>query len=100
MFALGCIVGLAGFSRVLSFLMDRYSNVTLAALTGLMLGSLRKIWPFKEVIESKIINNKLVVIREMNIFPENLNSTFYISFGLCVLGFVLIIILEKYATRK
>ncbi|MCP4354544.1 MAG: DUF368 domain-containing protein, partial [Proteobacteria bacterium] len=78
-FALGCLVGLAGFSRILSFLMDRYNNITLAALTGLMLGSLRKIWPFKEVIESKIINNKLYVISEINVFPEQLDTTFFVS---------------------
>lgn len=47
-FGLGMVVGLALFVRVLSFLLTRFPSVTLAALTGLMAGSLRSVWPFKQ----------------------------------------------------
>ncbi len=47
-FAAGCAAGLAGFSRILKYLLERYSSATMAFLTGLMLGSLRRIWPWKE----------------------------------------------------
>lgn len=43
-FALGCLVGIILFSRVLSFLLHHYRSITLAALVGFMLGSLRKLW--------------------------------------------------------
>jgi len=50
-FALGCLVGLGTFSRLLSWTFKRYHNLTLAVLTGFMLGSLNKIWPWRNVIE-------------------------------------------------
>ncbi|MCL4255679.1 MAG: DUF368 domain-containing protein, partial [Anaerolineae bacterium] len=42
--ALGCVVGIIIFSRLLSWLLKNYGNVTVAALTGFMLGSLKLIW--------------------------------------------------------
>ena len=45
--ALGACVGIIFFSRLLSWLFKRYHDLTVALLTGLMLGSLRKIWPWK-----------------------------------------------------
>lgn len=48
-FALGCLTGLVTFSRVLSWLFKKYPQVTLALLTGFMLGSLYKLWPWREV---------------------------------------------------
>ena len=48
-FALGCLTGLLSFSRVLSWLFKKYPQPTLALLTGFMLGSLYKLWPWREV---------------------------------------------------
>lgn len=42
--ALGCVIGIIAFSRLLSWLLKNYGNVTVAALTGFMLGSLKLIW--------------------------------------------------------
>ena len=47
-FALGCLTGLASFSRVLSWLFAKFPQPTLALLTGFMLGSLYKLWPWRE----------------------------------------------------
>ncbi len=55
--ALGCFVGILSFSRVLKFVLDRWHSVTMAFLTGMMIGSLRKIWPYKETLESKLIES-------------------------------------------
>lgn len=52
-FAAGCGTGLAGFSRILKYLLETFKPSTLAFLTGLMLGSLRRIWPWKEGIIQK-----------------------------------------------
>lgn len=46
-FALGCLTGLLSFSRVLSYTFKHYADATLATLTGIMLGSLPKIWPWR-----------------------------------------------------
>jgi putative membrane protein len=45
-FALGAVVGLGLFSKVLGYLLERRAEVTMAALTGLMLGALRVLWPW------------------------------------------------------
>lgn len=46
-FAGGAIVGLLSFSRILKWLFKNYHNATLALLTGFILGSLNKVWPWK-----------------------------------------------------
>lgn len=48
-FALGCIVGLLSFSRVISWLLKRYYSITIGLLSGFMLGSINKLWPWKIV---------------------------------------------------
>ncbi|SFA76094.1 DUF368 domain-containing protein [Algoriphagus aquimarinus] len=48
-FALGCIVGLLSFSRVISWLLKRFYSITIGLLSGFMLGSINKLWPWKIV---------------------------------------------------
>ena len=57
-FCLGCLTGLLSFSRVLKWLLARYHDVTMAVLCGFMLGSLRKLWPFR----SGDVTNETVLI--------------------------------------
>jgi putative membrane protein len=49
MFSLGCIVGLLSFSRVISWLLKRFYSLTIGLLSGFMLGSINKLWPWKIV---------------------------------------------------
>ncbi|ARS48230.1 DUF368 domain-containing protein [Ectopseudomonas hydrolytica] len=53
-FAAGCLVGLLSFARLLSWLLARWRDLSLAFLTGLMLGSLNKVWPWKETLSWRI----------------------------------------------
>lgn len=53
-FAGGCIVGVLSFARVLSWAFRNFKNTTLAFLTGLMIGSLNKVWPWQEVLNTRI----------------------------------------------
>jgi len=48
-FGLGAAIGLGVFSRVLHWLLDRYHDLTMAALVGLMAGSLRALWPYQDL---------------------------------------------------
>jgi len=48
--AAGCAVGIVSFSHFLSRLLTRYQDLTLAVLTGFMLGSLIKLWPWKNTV--------------------------------------------------
>ncbi|MDP2088906.1 MAG: DUF368 domain-containing protein [Flavobacteriaceae bacterium] len=100
--AAGAVVGLLSFSRILKWLFNHYKNLTLAVLTGFLIGSLNKIWPWKEVLETKEINGKLIVLNEQSISPYNYagdNQLFY-ALALALFGFLLILILEKMAANK
>ena len=49
-FATGCVVGLTLFSKLLGWVLHNYRFQTIGLLAGFMLGSLNKVWPWKEVI--------------------------------------------------
>lgn len=48
-FALGCVVGILSFSRVVSWLLRKYHALTIGLLAGFMLGSVNELWPWKIV---------------------------------------------------
>jgi len=98
----GAIVGLLTFSRVLKWLFFHYKNATLAVLTGFIVGSLNKIWPWKKVLESKMFGEKLVILKDKSVFPSNFEGDNLLVYAciLSVLGFLLILLLEKLATKK
>lgn len=98
-FCSGCVCGLLAFSRVLNYLLNRWHGITLAFLTGLMAGAIRKIWPWKEVLEEKIIRGELHVLRDQNILPREFNTELLISLVLMVVGFALVIVLERYSMK-
>jgi putative membrane protein len=99
-FLSGCAVGLAGFSRVLKLLLQKYHGLTLAFLTGLMFGSMRKIWPWKETLETAMIHGKLRVLKESNIWPAAFNSDLCFAVLLIVIGFITVICLERLSRVK
>lgn len=78
-FGIGCLIGLATFSRVLSWTFKNYHNLTLAVLTGFMLGSLNKIWPWRQAVLGLTEEGELVdiqkgmqvdkIIKEINLLP-------------------------------
>lgn len=92
-FCLGCLTGLLGFSRLLRWLLARYEQLTLSALCGLMLGSLRKIWPFKIDLTPEI--TKLKLKRFANTLPETLDGSTALTIGLAVGALIGILALES-----
>ncbi|MBV1914600.1 MAG: DUF368 domain-containing protein [Pseudomonadales bacterium] len=71
-FAAGCLVGLLAFSRLLSWLLQHAHNITMAVLLGVMLGSLNRVWPWKEVLAYQIKSNgEQVAIVHRNLFPAD-----------------------------
>lgn len=99
-FAAGCAIGLAGFSRVLKFFLDRYHNLALAGLTGLMLGSMRKIWPWKEPLLLERVHGELMVIKEKNVLPSSLWPEAAVAVLLVAAGFVLVLCLDRLGRDK
>lgn len=99
---LGAIFGLLSFAKLLKWMFTHYKNITLALLTGFILGSLNKIWPWKEVLETKMFGEKVITIKERNISPFSFDGDPQLisAFILALLGFSLIFILEKLAAKK
>ena len=100
---LGAIVGLLSFSRILKYLFANYKNYTLAILTGFIIGSLNKIWPWKKVLTFRTNSHgEQVPFNELSISPfmYDGNPQLIQASILIVLGFALILILEKIAVKN
>jgi len=98
--AAGACVGIAAFSRILGWLLSKYHDLMVAFLTGLMLGSLRKIWPWKETLESIIDSHgKTVPIVQANIFPSQWSSEVLSALCLMVAGFLVVFVLDRMAGK-
>ena len=98
-FITGCLVGILGFSRILRYGLARWHDYTLALLTGIMLGSMRKVWPWKITLESQIIRGKEHVLREENVWPL-LDFEFGIALLLMLTGFTLVMLLQKISRQR
>ena len=101
-FILGAVVGLLSFARVLKWLFDHYSTITLAVLTGFIAGSLNKIWPWKKVLETEQYGEKVVIIKEASVLPWNFEWEPYMfpASILMLTGVILILLLEGIAIKK
>ncbi|EHA1123800.1 DUF368 domain-containing protein [Vibrio navarrensis] len=104
LFLAGCVAGLLTFSHVLSWLLRRFRDFTLMFLTGLMIGTLPKIWPWKETISWRL-NSKgeQVPLVQHNLSPfefESLTSQpsqLGLAIAMALLAFALVLGLEKFA---
>ena len=97
-FIAGAIIGITSFSRVLSYALRRFHDVTIALLSGFMLGSLNKVWPWKETIETYTDSHGVVKpLVEQNITP---NAQVIEAVVLMILGFIMVYALEKLSSRK
>ena len=88
-FMAGVVLGLACFVRFLSWLLKKYHDLTVAVLIGFMIGSLRKVWPWK--VDGNIANS--------NILPSDFNSEFIFAITLAIFGLAFMLIME-YVVNK
>lgn len=95
-FALGCVVGLMGFSRVLGYLIDRFHDTMVAGLTGLLAGSLIRIWPYQR-LETAVVRDKVRVIASEAYWPESVEWTIPV---LALTGLALVLAVEFFAARR
>lgn len=97
-FAVGAILGIKLFSKVLNWMFDNYRNATMAVLTGFMLGSLNKVWPWKKVLSTRIDSHgEEVAVLEKSILPQYFEGDSQITTAiiLMIAGFLTIFIVEK-----
>ncbi|RNC84882.1 MAG: DUF368 domain-containing protein [Winogradskyella sp.] len=101
--ALGAIVGIKVFSKILNWMFKHKKNITLAILTGFMIGSLNKIWPWKKVLSTRLNSEGVEVpLLEKSILPNNYqgDNQLVIAIVFVVIGFVTILVLERFGNQK
>lgn len=120
-FAIGAVIGLISFSHALTWLFKRFHDLTIALLLGFLVGSLNKIWPWKETLTTRIkhagqADEQVLPFIQGNVMPwdyANLNSVesselgltakdpnLLGAIGLLLVGFALIWILEKLGSER
>ena len=98
--ASGACVGIVAFSRLLGWLLNNYHDLMVALLTGLMLGSLRKVWPWKETIESRIVGEKVIPIVQSNVLPEGFGGQVVSALCLMVMGLLTVLLLDRMGRKE
>lgn len=117
----GAIVGLLSFARLLKVMFAKYHDLTIAILSGFLLGSLNKIWPWKRVEEVMIkhageADEEVVNILEKTVLPADFttpvldgaqivgqnpaDAQLWPAIGLALLGALVILLLEKLGSKK
>lgn len=100
-FTSGCIIGLSLFARFLSWLFAHHHDISVAVLAGVMLGSIRKIWPWKEVVATRMNSHgELVPLIENNILPQVFDSSVLFAIILGVVGMGVVYALDRLKVVK
>lgn len=104
-FGLGCVIGLTSFARLVSYMFKKAHDITLAVLTGFLIGSLNKVWPWKQTTEFRENSHgEMVPYLQENLLPHSfaeINNDNYLVFAalLCILGFAIVFVMEKVGER-
>ena len=89
-FGLGAVLGLALFVRLLSWLLKRYHFAVIALLIGVMLGSLRRVWPWQEVTSDGIMTSVI----------PNVSLSFVLAILLIVISISIVLFLDRIGIAK
>lgn len=100
-FMLGCVLGLLSFSHLIAWMFRRFHTLTLALLTGFMLGSLNRVWPWKyTTVYRENLHGELVPLVQDNVTPSSYQAltgddTFLLpALGLMLLAGLMIYLME------
>ena len=85
-FGAAVVCGILVLSRFLKWLLARHHDMTMAVLVGLMLGSLRRIWPFSQPLPDG---------GEALVLPAVFDNTVVVTAGLFIVGLVIVLVLER-----
>lgn len=98
----GALVGIVLFANLLSWLLKKYYDFTIAVLVGFMIGSLNKIWPWKETLKTILVEGEIKPLVEKNILPSmgNADDQVWLAVLLTSAGIALILVIELLLTKK
>lgn len=100
---IGAVIGIKVFSKILNWMFQHKKNITLAILTGFMIGSLNKIWPWKQTLTTRTNSEGLQVpLLEKSILPSDYNgdNQLLLALGFMFIGFFTILLLERLGRDK
>jgi putative membrane protein len=99
----GAVMGLLSFSKLLKWLFETYHRLTLAVITGFMIGSLNKIWPWKIPLTFRTNSKGIEIpLNEKSVSPFNFDGDPQLiqAIGLMAIGVLIILVLEKISIKK
>lgn len=102
LFGAGCAVGILSFSRLLNWLFTTHRMPTLAVMSGFLLGSLNKVWPWKYTTAYTLNSHgKQIPLAQNNVSPfeyealSGQDSFMLASIALLILGVVIVLWIER-----
>ena len=102
-FAVGCLIGILTFANIFSWTFKNYKEQTLALLTGFMIGSLNKVWPWRNVLQTRE-NSKgeIVPFLEKSVLPSAYEGESMIVgvIILMIVGAAVVFALERFGSEK
>lgn len=98
----GALVGIVMFANLLSWLLKKYHDITIAVLVGFMIGSLNKIWPWKETLKTILVEGEVKPLVEKNVLPSlnNVDDKFWMAMLMVAIGIILILVIELLLTKN
>jgi|TARA_B110000879_G_scaffold14362_1_gene17757 putative membrane protein len=104
LFAIGCLIGLMSFARLLKFLFSKFKEITIALLTGFMIGSLYKVWPWKNAFGEAIVTHSdgKKDFMMANVLPDHFTGDAQpgLAIASAVVGLAVIVILDRFAPKE
>lgn len=104
---LGALVGLISFSNLLSWFLRKHHDVTIAVLSGFMVGSLNKVWPWKKTVSTFVDRHgEIQTLVEKNVLPREFatytgqDPLLLKALIIAGIGFALIFIIEGITRSK
>ena len=101
-FASGCVIGLLGFSHLLSWLLQRYESIMYGLLMGFLVGSMKVLWPWKQVVATTLDRHgEVIPLVQQNVLPWNyqeiIGQPAYLgaAIGCALFGLLLVLLLER-----
>ena len=106
-FIVGCIMGVLSFSNLISWMLKKFHGPAIALLSGFMIGSLNKIWPWKETISFRLNSQGIQVpLLDKSILPGNYfertgqDPHLFQAILFMAVGILIVVGIEKIATMN
>jgi len=96
----GALIGILSFVRIIGWFLRKYHDITMAVLIGLMIGSLRRIWPWKETVMAYINSyGEEAHALQTNILPSSFDRNLMLTLFFMIIGFALVLIMDFLAKK-